>query len=69
MTGKTFGTGTMHSKRGSGLRNRFRSGKSTYCVKHKGRRADRYGSFTNGKQQGVDTIAGHPMWSVREDKA
>ena len=58
----------MHSRRGSGLRNRFRTGKSTYSVKRKKRNRDIYGTYSNGKPQSQDIIAGRAMWGVREDK-
>lgn len=36
--------------RQKGLRNRFRTGASTYSLKRKGAKADRYGQWSNGVQ-------------------
>lgn len=45
----------------TGLRNRYRTGRSTYSVLNKGRRADRYGAFEQGRQRSPDIIAGHSV--------
>lgn len=45
------------ARKRTGLSNRFRSGRSTYSVRHKQRVADRYGQFRDGKCE--DVIAGH----------
>lgn len=42
----------------TGLRNRFRSGRSSYSVKDKRRRADTYGSFERGHRTRAEVIAG-----------
>lgn len=42
----------------SGLRNRHRSGQSTYSRKKKSTRADSYGAFTNGHRIRAERIAG-----------
>lgn len=45
----------------TGLRNRHRSGRSTYSVKRKGSQRDIYGTFQQGKQMSPDVIAGHVL--------
>ena len=47
---------THHTTRQKGLRNRSRSGSSTYAIKQKSRRADRYGTFD---------LAEHEEWAGR----
>lgn len=42
----------------SGLRNRRRTGKGTYCLQRKGRRADSYGQYAQGRMLKSETIAG-----------
>lgn len=69
-SGKTLENGTTHSKRGAGLRNRWRKGRySTYSIKRKKRYADRYGKFVNGRADTQDVIAGHVMWAVVAEKS
>ncbi len=51
----------MIGRRHTGLRNRFRNGRSSYSVKGKGRRADRYGAWEQGRQRTPDIIAGHSI--------
>jgi hypothetical protein len=58
-------------RRHTGLRNRFRTGRSTYSVERKSRTADRYGQYSNGKQIRADVIAGsilplHDVWRRNE---
>jgi hypothetical protein len=42
----------------TGLRNKFRTGKSTYAKRKKGAQADRYGSYVGGELRSSETIAG-----------
>lgn len=48
-------------KKASGLRNRFRSGKSSYARKGKGRQSDKYGTYNSGKQTAHDIINGRVL--------
>jgi hypothetical protein len=41
----------------TGLRNRDRGGQSTYCVLSKGRTADYYGAWMNGRRTTPERIA------------
>lgn len=46
----------------TGLRNRFRSGRSAYSKRNKGRYGDRYGTWDRGKRVGgTEVIAGRAM--------
>lgn len=45
----------------TGLRNRKRSGGSTYARRLKGHYADRYGAFANGHRTQAETIAGRNL--------
>ena len=45
----------------TGLRNKFRSGKGTYCKNKKRATADRYGTWVSGKRTGAEVIAGRSM--------
>lgn len=45
----------------TGLRNRHRSGRSTYSIKRKASVKDRYGKFNQGRQETPDVIAGHVL--------
>jgi hypothetical protein len=49
------------SRKRTGLRNRFRSGRSVYSLKDKHASRDRYGKFTSGKQDTPDVIAGRTI--------
>lgn len=53
------------AKKRTGLRNRYRSGRSTYSVQHKSRQADIYGKMTNGKIDSQDVIAGRTCSPLR----
>jgi hypothetical protein len=44
----TGAQGMAVTTRQKGLRNRYRSGRSTYSRKNKGQRADRYGQYKDG---------------------
>lgn len=51
----------------TGLRNRYRSGRSTYSICHKSRTADKYGVYDKGRQLRADVLAGtalklHQEW-------
>lgn len=50
----------------TGNRNRYRSrGSGSYSREHKARSADSYGTWTNGRQDRPDTIAGHTvLWRM-----
>jgi len=50
-------------RRQTGLRNRYRTGRSTYSIERKSRGADRYGSYLNGRQTKSDVIAGETLQS------
>jgi hypothetical protein len=50
----------------TGLRNRGRSGRSTYSVQNKSRRADRYGTYYGRRCESPDTIAGHTLHATKE---
>ena len=52
------------ARKRTGLSNRFRSGRSTYSIKGKGKNADKYGSYTQGRIQTNESIAGR---SISED--
>lgn len=45
-------------RKSSGLRNKYRSGRSTYNVKNKSAKRDVYGSWTNGTQIVLERING-----------
>lgn len=45
----------------TGLRNRHRDGRSTYSRKGKGDRRDSYGSYTAGRQDRAEVIAGRTL--------
>lgn len=49
------------SRKRTGLRNKSRNGKSWYCIKGKHAARDRYGKFTNGRQDTPDVIAGRNL--------
>lgn len=51
----------------TGLRNRYRSGKSSYAKGRKSRERDVYATFSNGVPGHPCSIAGHQIWSVRKD--
>lgn len=51
----------------TGLRNRYRAGKGSYAKGKKSRAADRYSKFERGEPSGTCCIAGHQIWSVRND--
>lgn len=42
----------------TGLRNRFRTGRSTYSGEHKSVGSDRYGEYTNGIRKTGEVVAG-----------
>lgn len=42
--------------------------KSTYSLKRKSDRADRYGNFDNGVQKSADHVAGKTLWYPVEEK-
>ena len=44
-----------------------RKGRHTYSKKRKSRDADRYGVFTNGKQDSPDKVAGKTVMYPREE--
>lgn len=48
-------------RKSSGLRNRFRSGKSTYTVQGKARRKDHYGSYSAGVLRSPENVAGNTI--------
>lgn len=54
------------TQRGSGLRNKYRNGRSTYSIKGKSRMADRYATMTNGIASGTDNIAGRSVVPIRK---
>jgi hypothetical protein len=45
----------------TGLRNRRRSGRSSYSIRGKARERDSYGEFSSGKRRTPDIIAGRTM--------
>lgn len=45
------------SRKRTGLRNKYRSGKSTYSKRNKRAVADQYGRYVNGIQQSPERIA------------
>jgi hypothetical protein len=47
------------ARKRTGISNRRRHGRSTYSTQHKAAKADRYGSWTGGRQERSDTIGGH----------
>lgn len=50
------------ARKRTGLRNKFRTGKSTYSIRKKSTEADRYGSWSQGKRvAGAEVIAGRSM--------
>jgi hypothetical protein len=49
------------SRKRTGLRNRNRTGKHTYFLKHKSGTGDRYGEWAQGYQLRPDVIAGRVM--------
>jgi hypothetical protein len=49
------------ARKRTGIRNRYRSGKSSYSVKGKSTSRDRYGKFTNGRQDTPDVVAGRTL--------
>ena len=49
------------SRKRTGLRNRFRTGRSTYSAKAKTVTADRYGQWNLGRQERPDVIGGHQL--------
>lgn len=53
------------SRKSSGLRNRFRSGRGTYSLQRKSTGADRYGTFHAGVQSSADVIAGRTLTYAR----
>ncbi len=52
------------SRKRTGLRNRFRQGRSTYSVLRKGRTSDTYGTWVNG----VEKDPGNLVRVQRPDK-
>jgi hypothetical protein len=42
----------------TGLRNRYRSGRSPYSIKRKGLQADTYGSYSGGTLTRAENVAG-----------
>lgn len=46
----------------TGLRNRYRRGKSSYCTNKKSQTRDKYGKCEIGRQQEADIIAGHALY-------
>jgi hypothetical protein len=62
------------ARKQTGLRNRYRTGRSTYSIEHKSRGADRYGVYDKGRQSRADVIAGntlplHQVWRQHEIRA
>lgn len=55
------------SQRGSGLRNRFRQGTGTYSTSGKGRTADSYGEYNQGRCIREDMIASHRINATEND--
>lgn len=49
------------SRKRTGLRNKFRRGRSTYSASGKSRSADTYGQYERGKQTTQDIIGGHVL--------
>lgn len=49
------------ARKRTGLRNRHRSGRSTYSAQNKCRQADMYGEYQNGRQLKNDVIASHVL--------
>jgi hypothetical protein len=45
----------------TGLRNRYRNGRSVYSAKNKRRDADSYGSWTQGRRSTSEVIAGKSL--------
>jgi hypothetical protein len=45
----------------TGLRNKNRSGRSTYSIKHKSTKADKYGSYLQGRMTVNENIGGHAI--------
>lgn len=56
---RRVGEGSLVRNR-TGLRNRSRTGGSSYSAKNKADRADRYGKFENGKRISPDSLV---RWS------
>jgi hypothetical protein len=48
-------------RKASGLRNKFRTGRSTYSIKAKNRKADKYGEWKAGIQVRSENIAGRVL--------
>lgn len=48
-------------RKSSGLRNKYRTGRSTYSVKRKSANKDHYGSYTGGVLRSAENIAGHSI--------
>jgi hypothetical protein len=53
------------ARKRTGLRNRYRSGRSTYCAQDKAKSRDRYGKYMNGKCLDSDVIAGRTLRAVQ----
>lgn len=49
------------SRKRTGLRNRFRSGRSTYSKMYKKTYRDTYGHFENGRKLRTEVIAGRAL--------
>ena len=47
----------------TGLRNRFRNGRSPYSVKNKGLSSDSYGSYSSGTLTRAESVAGRTISS------
>lgn len=45
----------------TGLRNRYRSSRSTYSKKNKHLTADRYGTYQQGRLQSAESLAGRSV--------
>lgn len=45
----------------TGLRNRFRTGRSKYSTEHKAFTADRYGEYDQGKSKRPEKVAGRTI--------
>lgn len=45
-------------RRSSGLRNKYRTGRSTYSVKRKRASKDHYGSYSGGVMRAPESVAG-----------
>lgn len=57
------------SRKRTGLRNKFRSGRSAYSIHQKSRSADDYGAYVNGANKVGENIAGHNVGSmIRPDE-